>query len=272
MQITDKDLQQFRERAKTELQSNGAVGRLAWDAVVNALCNEVEELRKYAAPGNAAALREALRECRDELYEIQGMSELDDTRIALLRQNSNAALTAPPEPLCNAAALREALENAISVLRDDLPTPRDISRAFAAASAALAAPARNCDVGTAEEQAERFKQFCLDNHSAEHLCSRCPLGKQLGNDVDMCQLHWAQMPYAPAQGGAKCVNGLRGEPDCRGCNEHCEDVRKRNCFYWNPDIEGGVCALTGKKSCPISCDNFHVAKEEKPAPAKGGKE
>lgn len=60
MQITDKDLQQFRERAKTELQSNGAVGRLAWDAVVNALCNEVEELRKDAAPGNAAALREAL--------------------------------------------------------------------------------------------------------------------------------------------------------------------------------------------------------------------
>lgn len=45
----------------------------------------------------------------------------------------------------NAAAMRDALENAISVFRDDLPTPRDISRAFAAANAALAAPARNCD-------------------------------------------------------------------------------------------------------------------------------
>lgn len=64
MQITDKDLQQFRERAKTELQSNGAVGRLAWDAVVNALCNEVEELRKDAATGSAA-LREALVEILD---------------------------------------------------------------------------------------------------------------------------------------------------------------------------------------------------------------
>ena len=53
MQITDKDVQTFRERAKTELQSNGAVGRLAWDAVVNALCNEVEELRKNAAISNA---------------------------------------------------------------------------------------------------------------------------------------------------------------------------------------------------------------------------
>ena len=55
MQITDKDIQTFRERAKTELQSNGAVGRLAWDSVVDALCNEVEELRKNAAPGNFAA-------------------------------------------------------------------------------------------------------------------------------------------------------------------------------------------------------------------------
>lgn len=60
MQITAKDIQQFRERAKTELQSNGAVGRLAWDAVVNALCNEVEELRKNAAPGNASAMRDAI--------------------------------------------------------------------------------------------------------------------------------------------------------------------------------------------------------------------
>ena len=77
---------------------------------------------------------------------------------------------------------------------------------------------------------------------------------------------------APAEGGAKCVNGLRGEPDCRGCNERCEDVRKRNCFYWNPDIEGGVCALTGKKSCPISCDNFHVPEKGSPPPAEGGAE
>lgn len=53
MQITDKDLQLFRERAMTELQSNGAVGRLAWDVVVNALCNEVEELRKNAAISNS---------------------------------------------------------------------------------------------------------------------------------------------------------------------------------------------------------------------------
>lgn len=75
---------------------------------------------------------------------------------------------------------------------------------------------------------------------------------------------------ATAKGSAKCVNGLRGEPDCRGCDEHCLDVRKRNCFYWNTDI--GKCALDGKPSCRIACDNFRVSKEEKPAPAEGGAE
>lgn len=176
----------------------------------------------------------------------------------------------------NAAAMREALESTEELLEHFAKPGTMLGDAFFLHMrdnrAALATPARNCDVGTAEEQAERFEQFCLDNHSAEHLCSRCPLGKQLGNDVDMCQLHWAQMPYAPAEGGAKCVNGLRGEPDCRGCNEHCEDVRKRNCFYWNPDIEGGLCALTGKKSCPISCDNFHIPEKVSPPPAEGGAE
>lgn len=107
----------------------------------------------------------------------------------------------------SAAAMRDALEWIVNLAPEYPARGVDwnalAADAFLTASAALAKPARNCDVGTAEEQAERFKQFCLDNHSAEHLCSRCPLGKRLGNDVDMCQLHWAQMPYAPAEGGAE---------------------------------------------------------------------
>ena len=72
---------------------------------------------------------------------------------------------------------------------------------------------------------------------------------------------------APALRGAKCIDGLRGHPDCRGCDEHCLDVRKRNCFYWIPGI--GKCALDGKPSCRIACGNFRVSKEEKPGPAEG---
>jgi len=43
--ITDKDLEMFKERSRTELRSNCDVSRLAWDDVVPALCNEVSKLR-----------------------------------------------------------------------------------------------------------------------------------------------------------------------------------------------------------------------------------
>ena len=45
MAITDNDIALFRERAKTELASGCDVSRLRWDDVVEALCNEVVQLR-----------------------------------------------------------------------------------------------------------------------------------------------------------------------------------------------------------------------------------
>ena len=48
---------------------------------------------------------------------------------------------------------------------------------------------RNCDVGTAEEQAERFQWFC-DTRP----CDRCTL-KNKGSAIHDCTIHWAQMPY-----------------------------------------------------------------------------
>ena len=112
MQITDKDLQQFRERAKTELQSNGAVGRLAWDAVVNALCNEVEELRKNAAPGNAAALREALEK----------IARWDDGIGADISNIARAALAAPARNCDRFATANDAVKGYIAAHpHDDEP-------------------------------------------------------------------------------------------------------------------------------------------------------
>lgn len=53
-------------------------------------------------------------------------------------------------------------------------------------------PRRNCDVGTEEEQNERFLKFCTSMD-----CQRyCPLFK-----ADSCELAWAQMPYE--EGGAE---------------------------------------------------------------------
>ena len=64
--------------------------------------------------------------------------------------------------------------------------------------AALTEPPRNCDVGTAEEQTERFESFCDKNGRIDGVprCEVCPLLNALD-----CSLVWAQMPYE--EGGAK---------------------------------------------------------------------
>ena len=68
------------------------------------------------------------------------------------------------------------------------------------AEAALALPRRQCDVGTAEQQAERMRrQFCAKQKRDGIIdCSRCPIRHAYRRD---CTLAWAQMPNA--EGGAK---------------------------------------------------------------------
>lgn len=64
---------------------------------------------------------------------------------------------------------------------------------------ALAASPRNCDVGTAEEQEERFKNFCQSYYepcNVDGECWKCPLFKTKTS----CPIAWAQMPY---EGGAE---------------------------------------------------------------------
>ena len=100
----------------------------------------------------------------------------------------------------NAAAMREALEKIANMGEEiDYQLGRSDETVYAfrherslayniseCARTALSAPPRNCDVGTAEEQNNRFLKFCesLD-------CERyCPLFK-----AESCELAWAQMPY-----------------------------------------------------------------------------
>lgn len=109
----------------------------------------------------------------------------------------------------NAAAMRAALDKAKCVLlvaarfatdnaftdaeaRENLRAA-DWDGALAEIDAALAAPARNCDVGTEMEQHERFDAFC---HNL--LCGECPCSR-----VPDCGVAWANEPFAPEKGGAK---------------------------------------------------------------------
>ena len=96
--------------------------------------------------------------------------------------------------------LREALSDACYAMFNFLKTQNggyeEMAIALDKAKAALAEPIRNCDVDTAEEQAERFDYFCYNHRSREKGCGDCPL-----LDGGPCELAWAQMPYG--EGGAK---------------------------------------------------------------------
>lgn len=57
-------------------------------------------------------------------------------------------------------------------------------------------PRRNCDVGSADEQAERYENLC-HNHQK---CTECPCASRPQFNSN-CEFAWAQMPYE--EGGAK---------------------------------------------------------------------
>lgn len=112
-------------------------------------------------------------------------------------------------PVGNAAALREAVEGAKKkalYISRHYTTPNSLTgnilELLASLNAALAAPPRNCDVGTAEEQAERYRRYCDKflrggmHYEECPCCGKIPFGK--------CEFTWAQMPYVEQGGGAKC--------------------------------------------------------------------
>lgn len=120
--------------------------------------------------------------------------------------------------------MREALEQSANLLdrilvRTELDDEihRIALEAQNMADGVLSLSPRNCDVGTAEEQMERFKEYCQSNmqyyqdmfgtHEGAggwDCREDCPIGKMVDkNDsfCDHCELLWAQMPYE--EGGAK---------------------------------------------------------------------
>ena len=108
----------------------------------------------------------------------------------------------------NAAKLREVLDWAtttIDVSEETLEETEDWETEVVAwvkelqrrANAALAAPPRNCDVGTAMEQEERYNEFCGSYKLTHGNCFGCPALRMKGR----CEFAWAQMPYEAQKGG-----------------------------------------------------------------------
>ena len=75
---------------------------------------------------------------------------------------------------------------------DILCAYRDLCEAKTAIQKALAKPPRNCDVGTPEEQSERFKRYCPSGDCKRWVCN------SYGNEKlfrHKCALIWGQLPY-----------------------------------------------------------------------------
>lgn len=132
-----------------------------------------------------------------------------------LKQNGeaqdNVGQSYDAKPVVNAAKLREALIDAKGWLikcldGDNCPTEDDIRHAIDGIESALAEPVRNCDVGTSDEQAERFENFCLEHigcaeETGGRHCIGCPLEKASRHITQKCELYWAQLPYVEKGGG-----------------------------------------------------------------------
>lgn len=96
----------------------------------------------------------------------------------------------------NAAKMREALKAIDFVVWNKRRHTKEEVEAHRLATEALTVPPRQCDVGTVEEQDERFRNFC-----AKYIGGTCTGCKLQDCGLAECSLQWAQMPYG--KGGAK---------------------------------------------------------------------
>lgn len=128
---------------------------------------------KSSTVGNAARLREAVAQ--------QSVNDADTAAWVLDKS---------PEDVCEERMSWSELCDMAYKLAAGFTTLRD------AVKAALAKPPRNCDMGTAEEQTERFAEFCDNEKGNRNHCRNC----RLCNARD-CKFAWAQMPYE--KGGAE---------------------------------------------------------------------
>ena len=124
----------------------------------------------------------------------------DPTSYALegLKRDPAIMRMAEKSAVGNEAKLREAAQAFVRAyqLDDELANIEETSRAYEMARAALAAPPRNCDVGTAEYQAERYRFYCESHKDPESECLKCPL---FGITGGHCELAWAQLPYEESE-------------------------------------------------------------------------
>ena len=186
----------IEDAAKRELEAGADAVQICGENAENeTIADIVSEMREFADTDSQTIGRDVLRK------RIKDFSRRIEQSVTDCNQFGNAA------------AMREALEKTQSVIAtcmeilnkipdgcdydglvdevaDELCDLRDSH-----VKAALSAPPRNCDVGTADEQAKRFHSFCKKFQSCiQEMCSPlCPFINCC--DVCHCMTKWLQMPY-----------------------------------------------------------------------------
>ena len=163
---------------------------------------------------NNETLADILAEMRRHIQAVRNYPQDIDITDGDVEDWADRIEAAYARDIGNSAALREALVKTLDAFKsgairtewndpDSWKHDDELWYLKNDIESALAAPPRNCDVGTPKEQAERFKAFCLPRVGKCSENSTCP-AKHPCNEIGIqyCQLKWAQMPYE-AEGGAE---------------------------------------------------------------------
>ena len=152
--------------------------------------HKIREMEAIVASGDIGSMtRENVALMLKQAAEMRDRLDEDIGRESTCEESSQVG---------NAAAMREALLEASIALSSATHhhlTEDDAKECLAVIESALSKPPRNCDVGTAEEQAKRFNSSCKTHLSGiRDICSpQCPCIEC--RSMFHCLTKWAQMQY-----------------------------------------------------------------------------
>jgi hypothetical protein len=136
------------------------------------------------------------------LAEVQNSAEHAEVKAAWVAQGRRGKMSSKTREALNKIGNISAwvAENC-----NDQQTAKYMNDIIAIVQESVAAPLRNCDVGTAEEQSERFVLFCRRNSCrgvCYDICNFANVNRRLGWQKigqSRCFAFWAQMPYESAE-------------------------------------------------------------------------
>lgn len=174
--------------------------------VHDAMMPDVHDILCDVASRIEAAWKREMTEAEANALAVGGLVEAERQRVVVSKKETTT--------IGNAAALREAVvalldaldslgcDESTATLAAFVPDMADSSArclaAFRKAKEALSAPARQCDVGTPEEQYRRHDKFCdaTRNGMSGYHCEDAPR-------CVFCFSKWSQTPYVAEEGAGK---------------------------------------------------------------------